>query len=390
MESNREGGTVGRTTNTDGQKIRSDIRDFINEGYSDEGYFEKLLLDLALFQYTKNPIYRRYLDSVSDPEKVGGWQQVPALPVSMFKEWDRIGPVRSYSHHADEKVWYSSGTTGKDISKTFLANTKIYDDVIKVLWRKYNTGATEEHPLHTIKLIPDGITWPNSSLAHFFDVGEKAEGTSWDGGVQMATWNRFALNFGRIVAILDHSLEDGIPIRLAGTSYAIVELFEFMEEKRLAFKLPEGSSIIDTGGYKGIVKDRTRKEFLTQANLLLNIDQRCCKNEYGMSELSSHFWSVWQFDNEDNLKTGSWKFEEWWEVPPWVRVRIVNPYTMEEDPDGVVAFYDLANVWSVCALLTDDLGAVRIVDDRQWFRPLGRLQGADPKGCSIAAERAMN
>jgi hypothetical protein len=377
--------------NVDGLKIRSDIRDFINEGYYDEAYFEKLFVDLALFQYTRNEVYKKYVDSVGGPDKIfEGWRQVPALPVSLFKEWDSIGEVRSFKHHSDERVWHSSGTTGSKVSKTFLANTRIYDDVIKTLWLKHNRGSSEEHPLHTIRMIPDGITWPNSSLAHFFDIGEKAEATSWDGGVEIATWNRFSLNFGRIISILDHSMEDGIPIRLLGTSYAIVQLFEFMEEKKLAFRLPGGSSIIDTGGYKGIVKDRTRREFLLQAQLLLDIPHYLCKNEYGMSEMTSHFWSgservgLAPDDYESTL-------EEWWEVPPWVRVRMVSPFTMKDDPNGVAAFYDLANVWSVCALLTEDLGIVRTEKDgQQWFRPLGRLKGAEDKGCSIGAERAMS
>ena len=46
---------------------------------------------------------------------------------------------------------------------------------------------------------------------------------------------------------------------------------------------------------------------------------------------------------------------------PWLRVRALNPTTLEpvaENETGLLAFFDLANLGSVCHVLTEDIGRV--------------------------------
>jgi hypothetical protein len=72
-------------------------------------------------------------------------------------------------------------------------------------------------------------------------------------------------------------------------------------------------------------------------------------------------------------------------VPPWVRTRVVDPESLEPaaaGPAGLLQHFDLANVGSVMAIQTEDLGVA--VDDG--FRLLGRAPGATPRGCSIAMD----
>ena len=49
---------------------------------------------------------------------------------------------------------------------------------------------------------------------------------------------------------------------------------------------------------------------------------------------------------------------------------------------GRLALFDLANVGSVCHVLTEDLG----VREDGAFRLLGRASGAELRGCSLTAE----
>ena len=68
--------------------------------------------------------------------------------------------------------------------------------------------------------------------------------------------------------------------------------------------------------------------------------------------------------------------------PAWARVRIVNPETGLEVEDGVaglIQIVDLANVWSVAALETQDLGIRRGAT----FELLGRANAAEARGCSL-------
>jgi hypothetical protein len=73
-------------------------------------------------------------------------------------------------------------------------------------------------------------------------------------------------------------------------------------------------------------------------------------------------------------------------VPPWARVRIVDPADGSEVAEGevgAIVHYDLANRGSALALQTSDLGA--------WVGPTsfelrGREPGAEARGCSLAAD----
>ena len=74
--------------------------------------------------------------------------------------------------------------------------------------------------------------------------------------------------------------------------------------------------------------------------------------------------------------------------PPWVRTQAVDPETLEPLPPGEVGIlrhYDLANLGSVLAVQTEDLG--REVEGG--FVVLGRASGAPPRGCSIATDMLL-
>ena len=68
--------------------------------------------------------------------------------------------------------------------------------------------------------------------------------------------------------------------------------------------------------------------------------------------------------------------------PPWARVQIISPETGCEVADGetgLIRVFDLANVFSVMAVQTEDL-AVRRGDG---FELLGRAVAAESRGCSL-------
>ncbi len=55
---------------------------------------------------------------------------------------------------------------------------------------------------------------------------------------------------------------------------------------------------------------------------------------------------------------------------------------MKDGRPGLLAHFDLANLGSVSAVLTEDVG----VGEPGGFRLLGRAAGAEPRGCSIAMD----
>jgi hypothetical protein len=98
-----------------------------------------------------------------------------------------------------------------------------------------------------------------------------------------------------------------------------------------------------------------------------------------MCELGSQFY-------ESTLRDGAPSATK--RVPPWVRTRVVDPETLEDVPrggEGLLIHYDLANTGSVLAVQTSDRG--RSVEGG--FEVLGRLPGAESRGCSIAADALL-
>jgi hypothetical protein len=97
-----------------------------------------------------------------------------------------------------------------------------------------------------------------------------------------------------------------------------------------------------------------------------------------MSELSSQ-----AYDAEiKNAKCKMQNSERQFHFPPWARVQITSPETGREVRDGetgLIRVFDLANVFSVAAVQTEDLGIRR----GDGFELIGRAELAEPRGCSL-------
>ena len=99
-----------------------------------------------------------------------------------------------------------------------------------------------------------------------------------------------------------------------------------------------------------------------------------CFNMYGMTELSTQLY------DRGNETTPSVK-----QGPHWMRTRVIDPLSGKEKPKGepgILVHTDLANYNSVTTILTEDVG---IATD-EGFILLGRAQGAQAKGCSLAVD----
>lgn len=77
-------------------------------------------------------------------------------------------------------------------------------------------------------------------------------------------------------------------------------------------------------------------------------------------------------------------------VPPWARTLVVDPESLAELPRGergLLLHVDLINRASVAAVLSEDVGYAT-GDDR--FVLLGRAQGTEARGCSIALDELLS
>jgi hypothetical protein len=135
--------------------------------------------------------------------------------------------------------------------------------------------------------------------------------------------------------------------------------------------------VLDTGGYKRQSRELPLDDFYAELSEMLGIDRSMCINMYGMTELSTQFY------DDGNAVVPSVK-----SGPHWIRSRLVDPVTGHDvapGERGILVHCDLANFNSVTTILTEDVG----LESGDGFLLLGRAEGVDAKGCSLAVEEFL-
>jgi hypothetical protein len=203
----------------------------------------------------------------------------------------------------------------------------------------------------------------------------------------------WTVNFKSATEALTTAGHSGKPIVLLGTASSFVHLLDYLAEKNLRFELPHGSRAMETGGYKNRSRVLPKEELHALITERLGIPASHILCEYGMSELSSQAYEGVEAtaspprpspplgEEREKIRTRG-SLPAGFHFPPWARAQIISPETGREVSDGetgLLRIFDLANVFSVMAIQTEDL-AIRRGDG---FELLGRAEKAEPRGCSL-------
>ncbi|WP_110929641.1 LuxE/PaaK family acyltransferase [Bacillus massiliglaciei] len=346
---------------------KSIVRFMLNEVCSDDAFNEHAL-QLFSYQYHNNLPYRTFCyQKGKTPRVVKSWRDIPAVPINAFKEV----MLSSTNPEEAEAVFMTSGTTKGIRGKHYHPTLDIFDKSMILNFKKRFMKETEKIRMGV--LFPTEIEMPNSSLARYLGLGMREFGT--EESHYLITES--GINMDRLLKELDHAEKTGEPYALVGASFSFVHMIEELERMGKTFILPKGSRILDTGGYKNQSKELGLDEFYHLLSTFLGVDRSDCINMYGMTELSTQFYDYGN-KNVPPIKSG----------PHWIRTRVINPLTGEEVPKGehgVLVHCDLANFNSVTTILTEDLG----VEVDGGFLLLGRVQGTEAKGCSIAVDEFL-
>ena len=142
---------------------------------------------------------------------------------------------------------------------------------------------------------------------------------------------------------------------------------------------------METGGYKGRSRSLPKPKLHALISKHLGVPESRIICEYGMSEISSQAYDHGIPICEPAVDGQGMRCPEHvFQFPPWVRAQIVSPETgrlVNEGETGLILIFDLANVWSVLAIQTEDLGIRR----GNGFELIGRAALAEPRGCSLTA-----
>ena len=354
-------------------EVRSTLLDRIRAGTAiSDADFGRLARAAFEHQWECNAPYRAFCARRGvSPGTVSDWPEIPAVPTDAFKS---AALVCGDSAEAIV-VFRTSGTTqgAERRGEHYLRDLALYDAALRAGFAAALLPDGARLPI--LSLVPPAEALPDSSLSYMIravlaDFGAPGSGYYAD---------EKGIDTARLNAALRDAEAAGQPVCLLGTSIAFLHWLDVLRAEGTSFRLPYGSRIMDTGGSKGRSREMSRDEMLDTFRDLLGVEPEWCVNEYGMTEMGSQFYDA----------TAGKAAPRAYTPPPWVRTRAMDPETLRPLPDGevgVLRHWDLANLDSVLALQTADLG---IVENGQ-FRLLGRARGAEARGCSLAMDELLH
>lgn len=346
-------------------QLKERILRYIQAEGPPEAEFGNLALEAFHHQFAGSEAYRRLVEARGvTPADVRSWAEIPAVSTVAFKRL-------KFCCGESRVVFRTSGTThaGALRGEHHLPDTELYEAALHRQFLRF--VLPDRATLRFLSLTPSPAWLPDSSLG--FMMGELharygAAGSAFflgPAGVDLAG----------VRAALAEAERAGEPVALCGVAFAFVQLLDDLAARGLSYRLPAGSRLMDTGGFKGRSRSVERSELLRGYAERFGIDATRVVNEYGMTELGSQFYDAGLLGGDPEVKLG----------PHWVRTLVIDPETGRPAPagrPGLLCHFDLANLDSVLAVETEDLGVWRGAG----FQLLGRAAGAEPRGCSLLVD----
>ncbi|MEX2529129.1 MAG: acyl-protein synthetase [Gemmatimonadota bacterium] len=367
-----------------GGELRDAILDVMARGVEvplSDDEFNALALDVFRHQADTVPVYGAMVRNRAGGAAVDHWSQVPPVPTRAFREFPLVsGPVDEV-----EAVFRTSGTTSgmESRGQHFVRELSLYRAAILPNAQAHLNPGDER--VRFLGLLPAPADRPDSSLVQMAGVLRESWGVEGSAFLASSDWD---FDPGRVMDALREAAAGGQPVLLMGTAFAFVRLLDGAKGVGGAgrrVQLPPGSRVMETGGFKGRTRVVPREELYRSLSDLLGLPTHRIVNEYGMTELLSQFW-------ETTLRSGGEPeggvMGRHLEGPPWVRTLVLDPDRLVPLPDGeagLLLHFDLANLHSVSAILTEDRGERR----GEGFRVLGRAAGAEPRGCSLTMDELL-
>lgn len=319
-------------------------RDFTSLPADRLGPFDEMAEAVYYYQLENNAVYSLF----SQARPWSGWQNAPFIPVEAFK----LAPVTAFPVNDAVRIFESSGTGHGQSSRHYIRDISVYERAVTAHFEHvFGPG-----PFTILAHLPGyARRGERSSLVYMMEVliaryGSPASGFFLDDSTPL-------------VRVASGEVGVDAPLLLFGAAFGLLDLVESDP-----VKLPENSIVVETGGMKTYRHEITRTELHRKLADGFALPVSSIWSEYGMCELLSQCYT----------RGGEVYF-----APPWVRVRVVDPERPDRElPDGrpgALQIFDLANLYSVSAIQTEDL-AVRRGDG---FEVLGRLSGADLRGCNF-------
>ncbi|MBE3589460.1 MAG: long-chain fatty acid--CoA ligase [Firmicutes bacterium] len=376
--------------------------------------FDELARRVFAYQFVHNPHYRRFCErrGIAPPLAAGdgsagaagdrhagaagdgsarrapaGWLDIPAVPAAALKD----AALATFDVHRAAAVFETSGTTQGRPGRHHLPHTTLYEAALTAHFRHYVLpDLAEGERLPVFVLFPD---LPRSSLAHMMRTVIARFGAPESRFFLREAVREAALDVDGLVEALERASAAGRPVLLAGAVLGFVFACEALAARGRRFRLPAGSRIMDTGGFKGRRREIARDELRRMYAETFGVPPDLVVNEYGMTELASQFYDA-RLRRALALRgapagaapAAAAEEDGRLRPPPWMRAAAVDPDTLRPLPPGergLLRVVDLCNLHTVPFLQLEDVGRV---DAHGRVTLEGRAHGAELRGCSLAVE----
>ncbi|MCL7747269.1 long-chain fatty acid--CoA ligase [Halalkalibacter alkaliphilus] len=354
------------------ETLKQELKKFINQPTNSDEQFNQMALNVFQFQYNHNQTYRKFCRKRRvSPRNIKHFLEIPPVPIDAFK----LTTLSSHPLEETEALFMTSGTTNPEKKgKNYHRDLDIYDLSMKTFFKSAIIPDLEKVKMFV--LFPEEEVLPNSSLAHYLHIAKQTFGTE----DSLYVFSKDEFQVEKLIEELQKTEKNKEPTLLIGATFSFIHFLDECRNRNVNFELPAKSRLMDTGGAKGRSREMEPNEFKKEMSKLFSLPLENCLNMYGMTELSSQMYDGNFLHNEVEYHNPTKH------APHWVRTVVMDIERMEEKPvgeRGIIVHYDLANLNSVMGILTEDIG----VSAGDGFYLLGRAEGAEAKGCSLAVEQ---
>jgi hypothetical protein len=346
------------------------------ESGCDAARYEQLALDICAYQLATNPPYARFAatQGISPARLPQALAEIPAVPAAAFKD----ATLATFDVRRAELEFHTSGTSGAQAGRHFFERAALYDASLLAAFDRFMLP--DRRTLRFLNLVPNARYRPHSSLGYMVGHVSVLRGDGRAGWFlnEDAPGGELALDVDAFARELRAAIAAAQPVCITTTAFAAVALVDALAERGLAFAAPEGSRVMETGGFKGRSRVVERSELYAQLSARLGIPEASVIAEYGMTELASQY-----YDAPDSRGSGP-RVKV---APPWLRTLVVDETGREvaHGATGSLRHFDLANRSSVIAIDTEDRGYAQGAG----IVLLGREADAPLRGCSLDAEELL-
>ena len=345
------------------KRLDEDVIGFVRQGIEagDETRFNDLALRAFESQFRSAAEYRRYCDRRDvSPETVRHWHDIPAVSSFPFRKvLDSTLPAREA-----EDFYYQSNVADlqrkrgpffpdqrvlalMNAANSFLEKAYLFPDVEKI---------------RMLFMVPTPRMAPGMVMASGLERIKERFGTE-DSRFLIAFKG---LDLRGLISELRESEKNGQPLALLGATWGFDYFFDSCRKEGIRFCLPEGSRIVDSGGYVGRYTKCTKEEFFGKCGEVLGISENHCLNALWLCESSTIY-----FDNVLRNTLACISRERCKVHPPWTRTVVVDPLTfrlMPKGKTGLLRHYDLTNRAMAIAVQTGNMG----YETEEGFEVLGK------------------